>query len=82
MNTEVFPGLWKAFGDPGKEFHHAERVQESVDQAGWGAWLVLFGRSWPNALIAARDLMLPAVGQICIRTQNGRLEMRLQQDSR
>jgi len=51
----------------------------SVQEAGWGAWPVLFARTWPNVLVARRERLKeipPApLGRTCVRSKNGRLEI-------
>lgn len=79
---ELLTRVLDSFGDPGPDFHDGEGTLHAVQEAGWGAWAVLFGRTWPNALASARDRFaelgpdLAFHGEACARTSAGRLEIR------
>jgi hypothetical protein len=76
----LFPRLFEAFGDPGPDFHDSETTLHRVQEAGWGAWPVLFARTWPNVLAVSREqLAVLEAGvtrriETCIVVKAGRLE--------
>jgi hypothetical protein len=79
VSTRLLPEIVSAFGDAGPDFADSKRAIHSVQEAGWGAWPVLFARTWPNVLFATRERLkeIPAapLGRTCVRSKNGRLEI-------
>jgi hypothetical protein len=77
--ARLFPKLMDAFAEPGPDFTDAARTLRSIQEAGWGAWPVMYARTWPNVLVASRErlqeLSLTALGSTCIRLKDGRLEI-------
>ncbi|MBW2454610.1 MAG: hypothetical protein JRI68_08870 [Deltaproteobacteria bacterium] len=76
---ELLPELAKAFGTKPVPPAEAAKQWEQVQEAGWAAWPVIWGRAWPHYVPL---LMGPGVdwtkasgGKSCVRYQQGRLEI-------
>jgi hypothetical protein len=77
----LLQALVQGFGDPGPEFADPKQTLRRFQEAGWGAWLVALGRTWPNLIMATRDWARELFessrhsGFVCVRMVAGRLEI-------
>jgi len=76
---ELLPELAKAFGNKPAGPAEAAKQWETVMEAGWAAWPVLWGRDWPNVIPllmgSGLDWSKATGGKSCIRHREGRLEI-------
>ncbi len=84
MKTLV-PDVLARVGDLGDDFKKPKERIEHVREAGWGGWLVLLARTWPNFLGGMKDGAfvtgrLP-VTKVCRVVSGDRLELRLEGDA-
>lgn len=81
MNT-LLPDLLQRFGDLGADFKQPKERVIHVREAGWGAWLVLAARTWPNFLGAMRDgafvIGRVPVSKVCRAVASDRLTLRVE----
>jgi hypothetical protein len=75
---ELFPALRAAFGDPGPGFSDPKKTLNAFREAGWGAFGIALGGTWPNLLDGFVDLKrqvpaIPGAVRVCARVDAGRL---------
>ncbi len=80
--TVLFPLLVAGFGDRGADFTKIREREIHVREAGFGAVLVLFARTWPNFLGSLEGGGAPRLDQApitkaCLSQAGGRLEAKV-----
>lgn len=79
--TDLFSPLIAGLGDRGADFRDVNPRIEHVREAGFGAALVLFARTWPNFLgiVASPHFTLgrAPLTRACAKTNGGRLDIEL-----
>jgi hypothetical protein len=78
----LLPELLTRMGDLGDDFKKPEERYIHLREAGWGGWLVLFARTWPNFLGGLKDgafaIGRVPVNKVCMSTSAERLELRIE----
>jgi hypothetical protein len=78
---ELTAHVTAGFGDPGADFKDLRARFDHLREAGFGGWLVLFARTWPNfAKLAGLSRGIPAfvpIERACTRVPDGRLALRV-----
>jgi hypothetical protein len=75
---ELLPALRTAFGDPGPGFTDPKKTLNAFREAGWGAFGIALGGTWPNLVDGFADLKrevpaIPTAVRVCARVDAGRL---------
>ncbi len=82
---ELLSSLRETFGDPGSEFKNLQDRLEEFRGAGWSAWPIAVGRTWPlylgMLLGKPGQLFPPFSGKYCLRFNKGRLEFEAKIDA-
>jgi hypothetical protein len=81
MTAKLLRPLLLGFGDRGADFRKVNERLEHLREAGFGGYLVLFARTWPNFLGLAESpsfaLGRAPLTKACAKTVSGRLEVEL-----
>ncbi len=78
----LLPDVLARMGDLGDDFKAPKERLEHVREAGWGGWIVLFARTWPNFLGGMRDgaftIGRVPVSRVCRVVSGDRLEHKIE----
>lgn len=81
VGTAILPDLIVRLGDRGADFKKPQERLEHVREAGWGGWLVLAARTWPNLLGLLEDgsyaIGRAPITKVCREVGGDRLALRV-----